>query len=158
MSLRSPALLPALIAAAAVAAGGEARFMTQPDIRGERIVFAWEGDLYATGLEGGTAIRLTGHPSGELAPKISPDGKWIAYTTANDNVLDVWVMPSEGGAPTRLTWPPLGGQVWPGRPTAVGSSSARAGGSRRRRATRSSTRSLSTPRCRSLSLSTGPRA
>jgi len=111
MSLRSPALLPALIAAAAVAAGGEARFMNQPDIRGERIVFAWEGDLYATGLEGGAAIRLTGHPSGELAPKISPDGKWIAYTTANDNVLDVWVMPSEGGAPTRLTWPPLGGQV-----------------------------------------------
>ena len=85
--------------------------MTQPDIRGERIVFAWEGDLYATGLEGGAAIRLTGHPSGELAPKISPDGKWIAYTTANDNVLDVWVMPAEGGAPTRLTWPPLGGQV-----------------------------------------------
>ena len=111
MAHRTPALLPVLLPAAAVAAAGEARFMTQPDIRGERIVFAWEGDLYATGLEGGAAIRLTGHPSGELAPKISPDGKWIAYTTANDNVLDVWVMPSEGGAPTRLTWPPLGGQV-----------------------------------------------
>jgi len=111
MSLRSPALLPVLLAAAAVAAAGEARFMTQPDVRGDRIVFAWEGDLYATGLEGGTAIRLTGHPFGELAPKISPDGRWIAYSTFQDGVFDVWAMPSEGGAPTRLTWPPLGGQV-----------------------------------------------
>ena len=85
--------------------------MTQPDIRGDRVVFAWEGDLYTTSVEGGTAVRLTSNPAGELAPKLSPDGKWIAYTTANNNVLDVWVMPAEGGAPTRLTWPPLGGQV-----------------------------------------------
>ena len=85
--------------------------MTQPDIRGDRVVFAWEGDLYTTSVEGGTAIRLTSHPAGELAPKLSPDGKWIAYSTFNNNVLDVWVMPSEGGAPTRLTWAPLGGQV-----------------------------------------------
>jgi tricorn protease len=111
MAPRLPALLPVLFSVAAAAAGGEARFMSTPDIRGDRVVFAWEGDLYTTGLEGGTAIRLTSHPGGELAPKLSPDGKWIAYTTANHNVLDVWVMPSEGDAPTRLTWPPLGGQV-----------------------------------------------
>ena len=100
-----------LFSAATIAAGGEARFMSTPDIRGDRIVFAWEGDLYTTGVEGGTAVRLTSHPAGELAPKLSPDGKWIAYSTFNNGVLDVWVMPSEGGAPTRLTWAPLGGQV-----------------------------------------------
>ena len=111
MVLRSPAFLPVLFSVAAVAAAGEARFMSTPDIRGDRVVFAWEGDLYTTGVPGGTAIRLTSHPGNEYAPKFSPDGKWIAYTTANNNVLDVWVMPSEGGAPTRLTWPPLGGQV-----------------------------------------------
>ena len=111
MALRSPALLLVLFSVAAVAAAGEARFMSYPDVRGDRIVFAWEADLYTVGIEGGTAVRLTSHPAGELAPKFSPDGKWIAYTTFNNGVFDVWVMPSEGGAPTRLTWPPLGGQV-----------------------------------------------
>jgi len=90
---------------------GEARFMTQPDIRGERIVFAYEGDLYLSGLEGGTPVRLTSHPAAELAPRFSPDGKWIAYSTLRDGVFDVWVMPAEGGTPKRLSWPPLGGQV-----------------------------------------------
>ena len=105
-------LLPALlVSAASVAAPGEARFMSYPDIRGDRIVFAWEADLYTTTVEGGTAVRLTSHPSGELAPKLSPDGKWIAYTAFQNGSLDVWLMPAEGGAPTRLTWPPLGGQV-----------------------------------------------
>ncbi|HXK10189.1 MAG TPA: S41 family peptidase [Vicinamibacteria bacterium] len=112
MPLRARALLLALLVSSAAPAGaGEARFMTYPDVRGDRIVFAWEGDLYTVGVEGGTATRLTGHPASELAPKFSPDGTWIAYSTSQDGQLDVWVMPSEGGAPTRLTWPPLGGQV-----------------------------------------------
>ena len=61
-------------------AADESRFMSQPDVRGDVIVFAWDGDIYRTGLEGGTAVRLTSHPAAELAPKLSPDGKWIAYT------------------------------------------------------------------------------
>ena len=43
-------------------AADESRFMSYPDVRGDRIVFAWDGDLYATGLDGGTAVRLTSHP------------------------------------------------------------------------------------------------
>jgi dipeptidyl aminopeptidase/acylaminoacyl peptidase len=95
----------------ATAAGGEARFFSYPDVRGDRIVFAWEADLYVVGVDGGTGGRLTHHPGGELAPKFSPDGQWIAYTTFNNGVFDVWTMPAEGGTPTRLTWPPLGGRV-----------------------------------------------
>jgi hypothetical protein len=47
MALRSPVLLPVLFSSsvAAVAAAGEARFMATPDIRGDRVVFNWEGDL-----------------------------------------------------------------------------------------------------------------
>ena len=104
-------LLGLLLLLPASAAAGEARFMTQPDVRGERIVFAYEGDLYLAGVEGGTPVRLTSHPAGELAPKFSPDGRWIAYSTFRSGVLDVWLMPAEGGTPKRLTWPPLGGQV-----------------------------------------------
>ena len=72
MALRSPVLLLVLFSGTAAAAGGEARFMSTPDIRGDRVVFAWEGDLYTTSVEGGTAIRLTSHPGGELARTASP--------------------------------------------------------------------------------------
>jgi tricorn protease len=111
MSLRPLALPALLLSLATAAAGGEARFVSYPDIRGDRIVFAWEGDLYTTSVEGGAAIRLTSHPAGELAPKISPDGKWIAYSAFQDGGMDVFAMPAQGGAPRRLTWAPLGGQV-----------------------------------------------
>ncbi len=112
MALRARALFIVLcLSVGAAATAGEARFMSYPDVRGDRLVFAWEADLYTVGIEGGTAVRLTSHPAGELAPKFSPDGRWIAYSTFNNGVFDVWVMPFEGGAPTRLTWPPLGGQV-----------------------------------------------
>ena len=103
--------LLACAAPAAPVAAAEARFMSHPDVRGDVVVFAWEGDIHRTGLEGGTAVRLTSHPGDELAPKLSPDGKWIAYSRVADNAADVWLMPSEGGAAKRLSWPPLGGQV-----------------------------------------------
>ena len=69
MSLRSPALLPVCFSVAAVAAAGEARFMTQPDIRGDRIVFAWEGDLYATSVGGGHGDPLDQPPRGRARPE-----------------------------------------------------------------------------------------
>jgi len=97
--------------AARFVAADEARFMTHPDIRGDEIVFTWDGDLYRSVLAGGIAVRLTSHPGTEFAARLSPDGKWIAYTGTSDNVSDVWLMPAEGGVPRRLTWPPLGGQV-----------------------------------------------
>jgi dipeptidyl aminopeptidase/acylaminoacyl peptidase len=42
-------------------------------------------------------------------PHISPDGKWIAYTLAtpdmdaNRNQSNIWIVPTAGGAPVRLT-------------------------------------------------------
>src|SRR5512143_2391813 len=100
-----------LCGSAGASSADEARFFSYPDVRGDRIVFAWEADLYTVGIEGGTAVRLTHSPVDERAPKFSPDGKWIAYSTFDNGVFDVWAMPADGGAPTRLTWPPLGGQV-----------------------------------------------
>lgn len=37
------------------------------------------------------------HPSGILRPRLSPDRRWLAYTTATDGVLDVRVRPVNGG-------------------------------------------------------------
>jgi tricorn protease len=52
----------------------------------------------------------------ELFPKISPDGKWIAFSGEYSGSRQVYVMPSTGGTPRQLTYynsvglmPPRGG-------------------------------------------------
>lgn len=82
----------------------EGRFMQFPDIRGEKIVFTYEGDLWTISQTCGLAIRLTTHPGNEYAAKISPDGKWIAFTGNYHSGENVYLMPIDGGEPTRLTY------------------------------------------------------
>jgi tricorn protease len=80
------------------------RFIQYPTVQGDKVVFTWDGDLWSTTLKGGPAQRLTSHPGNELAARISPDGKWIAFSGSYDGGLQVYLMPFEGGTPRRLTW------------------------------------------------------
>ncbi|HNX42644.1 MAG TPA: S41 family peptidase [Candidatus Aminicenantes bacterium] len=82
----------------------ETRFVQYPDIRGDRLVFTYEGDLWTAGLDGSPALRITSHPGMEFSPKFSPDGKWIAFSGNYDQGVNVYLMPSGGGTPKRLTW------------------------------------------------------
>jgi len=74
-----------------------------PTVSKTQVVFAYGGYLWSVPREGGDARQLTtgGH---EGLPVFSPDGKWIAFTAMYDGNADVFVMPSEGGEPRRLTW------------------------------------------------------
>ncbi|MCU0646199.1 MAG: protease, partial [bacterium] len=82
----------------------EGRFMQFPDIRGDKIVFTYEGDLWTISQTCGLAIRLTTHPGNEYAAKFSPDGKSIAFTGNYHSGDNVYLMPIDGGEPTRLTY------------------------------------------------------
>ena len=53
-----------------------------------------------------TRRRVTSHPGAEQNPYFSPDGRHIAFTASYDGNVDVYVIPTEGGEPTRLTWHP----------------------------------------------------
>ncbi len=86
----------------------EARFITHPDILGEKIVFTYDDDLWLTNLQGSSPIRITTHPGREFAAKFSPDGKWIAFAGAYQGTQDVYLIPSEGGTPSRMTYLPAG--------------------------------------------------
>ncbi len=99
--------LLALVAVAPAAALEECRLMRQPDIQGGTIVFAYAGDLWKVARDGGTAVRLTSSDGVEQFPKISPDGKTVAFTAEYDGNTDAYTMPIEGGEPTRLTWHPM---------------------------------------------------
>jgi tricorn protease len=81
-------------------------FYRYPTVGGGAIVFASEGDLWKVPIAGGTAMRLTAHEGEEAFPKISPDGKYIAFTAQYDGNDDVYVMTASGGEPLRLTFHP----------------------------------------------------
>ena len=105
-------VLPALPGVATPAAAlEECRLLRQPDIQGERIVFVYAGDLWTVARAGGVAARLTSHEGQEVFPKLSPDGRTVAFTAEYDGNTDAYTIPVEGGEPTRLTWHPLPDQV-----------------------------------------------
>ncbi len=94
----------------------EARLMRYPDINKNLIAFVYAGDIWTVDANGGEARRLTSHPGMELFPKISPDGKWIAFSGEYSGSRQIFVMPSNGGTPKQLTFynsvglmPPRGG-------------------------------------------------
>jgi len=81
-----------------------AGYYRHPTVRGDQVVFVCEDDLFSVSLEGGPARRLTSSPAPCESPRLSPDGRWIAFTAYDDGPPDVHVMPAEGGPPVRRTW------------------------------------------------------
>ncbi|MCU0305238.1 MAG: S41 family peptidase [Thermoanaerobaculales bacterium] len=112
-ALAIPMLAIIALAATAAAADGGTRLLRYPDIHGDTVVFCYGGDLWTAPAAGGEATRLTAHPGQELFPRFSPDGRWIAFTGQYDGDEQVYVMPSGGGEPRRLTWYPAAGPLPP---------------------------------------------
>jgi len=99
----------ALAAAAApllLAATANAALPRFPQPAGDRIVFVADGNVWSVDKNGGAAERLTSAPGQDMFPRVSPDGKWIAYTEASKAGTDIWVIPAWGGAARRLTYHP----------------------------------------------------
>jgi tricorn protease len=82
----------------------EARLLRFPAIHGDQIVFTYAGSLYTVNSSGGIARKLTSHDGYEMFPRFSPDGRHIAFTGQYDGNTEVFLIPSTGGEPRRLTW------------------------------------------------------
>ena len=80
------------------------QLLRQPTVSNTDIVFVYANDLWKTSINGGNAIRLTSNEGNEMNPHFSKDGKQIAFTAQYDGNFDVYVIPSEGGQPKRLTY------------------------------------------------------
>ncbi len=105
------ALFSSALLAPSASALEECRLLRQPDIQGDHIVFVYAGDLWTVARAGGVATRLTTHPGVEAFPKLSPDGRTVAFTGEYDGNVDAFTVPLAGGEPTRLTWHPGADQV-----------------------------------------------
>lgn len=92
---------------AAAASAEEARLLRFPAIQGDKIAFCYGGDLWTCGVNGGAARRITSFDDGyELYPRISPDGKSIAFSGEYSGTRQIWIVPYEGGSPRQLTFYP----------------------------------------------------
>lgn len=80
------------------------QLLRQPTVSDTDIVFVYANDLWKTSIDGGNAIRLTSNDGNEMNPHFSKDGKQIAFTAQYDGNFDVYVIPTEGGQPKRLTY------------------------------------------------------
>ncbi len=80
------------------------QLLRQPTVSNNEIVFVYANDLWKTSINGGNAVRLTSNDGYEMSPHFSKDGKRIAFTAQYDGNYDVYVIPSEGGQPKRLTY------------------------------------------------------
>ena len=70
---------------------------------GKEIAFSYKGDIFKVPVTGGRAIQLTTHVAHDTRPVWSPDGKYIAFSSNREKNFNIYLMPAEGGAPTRLT-------------------------------------------------------
>jgi len=78
--------------------------MRYPTASKTDIAFVAYGRLWKAPLSGGLAQHLTSDAGVVTTPLFSPDGHWIAYTCRNGGLRDVYVVPTSGGEPKRLTY------------------------------------------------------
>ncbi|WP_295236325.1 S41 family peptidase [Sediminibacterium sp.] len=82
------------------------RFLSHPVLSpdAQTVVFSFEGDLWKASTADLQATRLTAMQGYETTPRISPDGKWVAFTGEQMGNTDVYIMPLSGGEVKQLTF------------------------------------------------------
>lgn len=96
-------MTPLLVAVAATLSLEAPQFIKTPDIHGDTVVFEAEDDLWVGEMATKTARRLTNDAGVERNAEFSPDGARVAFEGEYDGLREAYVMPTEGGAPRRLT-------------------------------------------------------
>ncbi|WP_298902967.1 S41 family peptidase [uncultured Psychroserpens sp.] len=97
-------LLLTFLGVCTITASAQTKLLRQPTLHNDDVVFIYANDLWKASVNGGTAIRLTSDDGYELSPHFSNDGKWVAFSAQYDGNFDVFIIPSEGGEPKRLTY------------------------------------------------------
>ena len=91
---------------------------------GRHIAFVRDGDIHVVGADGVDPVNLTSDAAQNLDPDWSPDGAWIAYSSARTGDTRLWRIRVDGTERRRLTgdeapdhqeyhpsWSPTGAQV-----------------------------------------------
>ena len=82
------------------------RMLRSPSISGNTIAFTYANNIWVVDRSGGNARRISSFQGTTQNPRLSPDGKLVAFSADYSGNTDVYVVPVEGGQPERLTWHP----------------------------------------------------
>lgn len=94
-----------------ISAQVDARMLRYPDVSATHITFVYAGDIWVVAKEGGLAYKLSSPKGDETFPRFSPDGKQIAFSGNYDGNTDIYVIPSMGGMPERITHHSMGDRI-----------------------------------------------
>jgi len=101
----STTLSCALILVASIQAGVIRRVFTpSPSPDGKSLLFAWQGDIWKSGIDGSNPLRLTVHPATESNPRWTPDGSHIVFNSNRAGSDDIYIMDASGHDLKRLTF------------------------------------------------------
>ena len=84
----------------------DTRLLSSPTVSKDHIAFIYAEDLWISDKDGSNPRRLTIDEGVESDPVFSPNGSMIAFSAQYDGNIDVFIIPSTGGIPKRLTWHP----------------------------------------------------
>lgn len=79
-------------------------YLRTPTIHGDNVVFVNDDDLWHVDARGGRAYRLTSGVGQSTDPRLTPDGRHIAFVGREEGAPDIYLMPAAGGAAQRLTF------------------------------------------------------
>lgn len=84
----------------------KAYFLSNPSLcpDAKTAYFSFEGDIWKVDANGGNASRITALEGEAINPRVSPDGKWLAFSSNQYGNYDVFVMPIDGGTIKQLTF------------------------------------------------------
>jgi|GEM_PF-984403 len=72
---------------------------------GKKVVFGYRGDIWVSAVDGkGNARRLTIHEEQDTVPRVSPDGKHVAFASKRNGGYDLFIVPIDGGMPKQITF------------------------------------------------------
>ncbi len=94
----------AFLLTATAAGAAPVRLARTPDFHAGKIAFSYLGDIWVVDANGSNPQRLTDNVARDINPRFSPDGKWIAFSSARCGNYDVFVIPASGGTARRLTF------------------------------------------------------
>lgn len=70
---------------------------------GQAVIFDLLGDLYKVPIAGGDAVRLTQGTPFDAQPRVSPDGKWVAFISDRNGSDNLWIARADGTEPRKLS-------------------------------------------------------
>ena len=99
-------LAVALNAVCSVSLADNIRFASHPSMSpdGKQIYFSYDGDIFSVPASGGQATAVITMPGVQDSPLVSPDGKWLAFSSDIQGNSDVYAVPLGGGNAVQLTF------------------------------------------------------